>query len=89
MARAQLALAAGEPASGRDAAETFGRMAGFADQAAWLPALSVQADAALQLGDTAMALNAYSDIRRILTITGDAGTRIRDSIAALAGSLRN
>ncbi len=56
-------------------------MAGFLDQVAWTPALSVTAQAALATGDTVRALNAFSEQRRILVLADDAGTAARDSLA--------
>ena len=64
-------------------------MAGFVDQAAWLPAMTFQAEAALATGDVNLAINAYSDMHRILGFAGEERAAQRDSIAQLILELRN
>ncbi len=79
--RARVAAAVGRWDEALAVGRTFQRMAGFLDQVAWTPALSVTAQAALATGDTAPALNAFSEQRRILVLADDAGTAVRDSLA--------
>ena len=87
--RAKVLAAAGRARDALDAARTFDRMAGFVDQVAWLPALTLQVETALSLGDTNVAVNAYDDMIRMVGFAGSAGASRRDSIARLIGQLRN
>ena len=87
--RARVLAASGRARDALDAARTFDRMAGFVDQVAWLPALTLQVETALSLGDTNVAVNAYDDMFRVVGFAGAAGAARRDSIARLIGQLRN
>ncbi len=87
--RARVLAAAGRARDAMDAARTFDRMAGFVDQVAWLPALTLQVETGLSLGDTNVAVNAYDDMIRVVGFAGSAGTARKDSIARLIGLLRN
>ena len=64
-------------------------MAGFVDQAAWLPAMTLQAKVGLATGDVNLAMNAYADMHRILGFAGEERAAQRDSIARLILELRN
>src|SRR5574341_85916 len=80
LTRARLAAASGRPREALDASESFVRIAGFVDQAAWPEVLHIRADAALTLGDTALARNTYADLGRRRPPGGpDGGDRERDA----------
>ena len=89
LALGRAALATGDAALALEEAGTFGRMAGFVDQAAWLPAMTLQAEAGLAMGDVNLAINAYADMHRILGFAGEERAAQRDSIARLILELRN
>jgi serine/threonine protein kinase/tetratricopeptide (TPR) repeat protein len=86
--RASVALAAGHYEEVLAATATFGRMAGFTDQVAWTDALLNQAAAALATGDTALAINSYADLLRLLSDAGGSAVTLRDSIAEVTAVLR-
>jgi serine/threonine protein kinase/tetratricopeptide (TPR) repeat protein len=85
--RARVALAAGSYEESLTATGTFGRMAGFTDQVGWGDALLHQATAALATADTALALNSYGDLLRILSDAEGTAAALRDSIAGVAEAL--
>jgi hypothetical protein len=84
--RARFALASGRWEEAATGGETFRLVAGFVDQVAWVPALSVVAQAALAEADTTRARDAYGELYRVLNLADDEGLAIRDSIGDLVRS---
>ncbi len=84
--RARMALASGRWEEAATVGETFRLVAGFVDQVAWVPALSVVAEAALAEADTTRARDAYAELYRVLNLADDEGLAIRDSIGDLVRS---
>ena len=81
LARTRLAAASGRHREALDASESFVRIAGFVDQAAWPEVLHIRADAALALGDTALARNTYADLVQLLVNADGAGVATRERAA--------
>ncbi len=81
LTRARLATASGRPREALDASESFVRIAAFVDQAAWPEVLHIRADAALALGDTALARNTYADLVQLLINADGAGVATRERAA--------
>ena len=80
LARARSAAASGRHTETLDATAGFVRIAGFADQAAWPQVLPLRAEAALALGDTALASNTYRDLMQILIEPNGQGVAVRDRV---------
>ncbi|MBI2071544.1 MAG: protein kinase [Gemmatimonadetes bacterium] len=81
LTRTRLAAASGRHREALDASESFVRIAGFVDQAAWPEVLHVRADAALALGDTALARNTYAQLVQLLVNADGAGVATRERAA--------
>ncbi|HWP37218.1 MAG TPA: protein kinase [Gemmatimonadales bacterium] len=80
MARARVALAAGRYTETLEASAGFVRIAAFTDQVAWPHVLPLRAEAALALGDTALASNTYRDLLQIIVEPDGAGAETRDRV---------
>jgi tetratricopeptide (TPR) repeat protein len=78
LTRVRLAAASGRPREALDASASFLRIAGFVDQAAWPEVLHVRADAAMAVGDTALARNTYADLVQLLINADGGGVTARD-----------
>ncbi|MBI4421842.1 MAG: protein kinase [Gemmatimonadetes bacterium] len=71
-----------------EASETFLRISGFVDQAAWPEVLPFRAEAALAVGDTALAANTYADIVSLLAPADGEGVAIRQQAGRALQELR-
>lgn len=76
--RVRLAAAGGRPREALDASASFMRIAAFVDQCAWPEVLHVRADAALAVGDTTLARNAYADLVQLLINADGGGVAARE-----------
>jgi hypothetical protein len=81
LTRARLAARSGRPREALDASESFVRIAAFVDQAAWPEVLHVRADAALALGDTALARNTLAELVQLLINADGGGVTTRERAA--------
>jgi tetratricopeptide (TPR) repeat protein len=88
LARVRYAAASGRYREALDASDSFVRIAAFVDQAAWPQILHLRADAALELGDTALAINTYADLVQILARPDGAGIAVRERAARALERLR-
>jgi TolB-like protein len=80
LARARAAYAAGRHAETVETTAGFVRIAGFADQAAWPQVLPLRAEAALALGDTALASNTYRELLQIIVEPDGEGVETRERV---------
>ncbi len=78
LSRIRLAAAGGRPREALDASASFLRIAAFVDQSAWPEVLHVRGDAALAVGDTALARNAYADLVQLLVNADGGGVATRE-----------
>jgi len=88
LSRTRLAAAGGRHREALDASESFVRIAAFVDQAAWPQVLRIRADAALALGDTALARNTYADLVELLIHADGGGVAVRERAAKELERLR-
>jgi tRNA A-37 threonylcarbamoyl transferase component Bud32/tetratricopeptide (TPR) repeat protein len=80
LSRARNAEASRRYTESLEASASFVRIAGFADQAAWPQVLPLRAEAALALGDTALALNTYRDLLQTMTQPNGQGVETRQRV---------
>src|SRR6185503_17685154 len=78
ISRARLLLANRRYRDALEVSGTFLRITAYVDQAAWPEILPLRADAALQAGDTAMAMITYQDLVSLLELADGDGIAIRE-----------
>jgi tetratricopeptide (TPR) repeat protein len=81
LSRVRLAASSGRPREALDASASFLHIAAFVDQVAWPQVLEVRGQAALAVGDTALARNTYADLVAILINADGGGVTARERAA--------
>lgn len=77
LAWARVATASGRAYEALEATASFVRIAAFVDQAAWPQVLRIRGEAALALGDTALARNTFSYLLDLLSEADGGGVALR------------
>ncbi len=80
MARARVALTASRYTEALEATAGFVRIASFTDQVAWPYVLPLRAEAAMALGDTALATNTYRELLQIIVEPDGAGVETKQRV---------
>ncbi|GIW53423.1 MAG: hypothetical protein KatS3mg081_2778 [Gemmatimonadales bacterium] len=78
LARVRYAAASGRFYEALDASSSFVRIAAFVDQAAWPEVLRIRGEAALEVGDTALARNTFAYLLQVLASPDGSGTAARE-----------
>jgi hypothetical protein len=81
LTRTRLAARSGRPREALEASESFVRISAFVDQAAWPEVIHLRADAALVLGDTALARNTLAELVQLLINADGGGVAAREQAA--------